>query len=159
MNIQETDKEYVAGTYSRYPVTITAGKGSVVTDIDGKDYIDMTSGIAVTSFGVCDDVWYKAICEQAAKVQHMSNLFYTEPCAKLAEMLCKRTGMRKVFFSNSGAEANECAVKAARKYAAETKGPDYNTVITLTHNSNAFRDRAGSLSRIVPAIDTGICSR
>ncbi len=138
MNIQELDKEYVAGTYARYPVTITAGKGSLVTDIDGKDYIDMTSGIAVTSFGACDDVWYKAICEQAAKIQHMSNLFYTEPCAKLAEMLCKRTGMRKVFFSNSGAEANECAVKAARKYASDTKGPDYNVVITL---KNSFHGR------------------
>ena len=138
MNIQETDREYVAGTYARFPVTITAGKGSLVTDIDGKDYIDLTSGIAVNSFGVCDDVWYKAVCEQAAKIQHMSNLFYTEPCAKLAEMLCKRTGMSKVFFSNSGAEANECAVKVARKYAADTKGPDYSTIITL---KNSFHGR------------------
>ena len=138
MNIQEMDREYVAGTYARFPVTIVAGKGSVVTDVDGKDYIDMTSGIAVTSFGACDDAWYKAICEQAAKIQHMSNLFYTEPCAKLAKMLCERTGMSKVFFSNSGAEANECAVKAARKYAADTKGPDYSTVITL---KNSFHGR------------------
>lgn len=138
MNIQERDREYVASTYDRYPVTITAGKGSIVTDIDGKDYIDLTSGIGVTSFGVCDDIWYKAVCEQAAKVQHMSNLFYTEPCAKLAEMLCERTGMSKVFFSNSGAEANECAVKVARKYIADTKGPDYNTIITL---KNSFHGR------------------
>ena len=138
MNIQETDREYVAGTYARYPVAITAGKGSVVTDTDGKDYIDMTSGIAVTSFGACDEEWYKAICSQAAKIQHMSNLFYTEPCARLAKMLCERTGMRKVFFSNSGAEANECAVKAARKYAADTKGPDFHTVITL---KNSFHGR------------------
>ncbi len=138
MNTQELDREYVAGTYARYPVTITAGKGSLVTDINGKDYIDLTSGIAVNSFGVCDEIWYKAICEQAAKVQHMSNLFYTEPCAKLAEMLCKRTGMSKVFFSNSGAEANECAVKVARKYIADTKGPDYNTIITL---KNSFHGR------------------
>lgn len=138
MNIQETDREYVAGTYARFPVTITAGKGSLVTDIDGKDYIDLTSGIGVTSFGVCDDEWYKAVCEQAAKIQHMSNLFYTEPCAKLAQMLCERTGMSKVFFSNSGAEANECAVKVARKYAADTKGPDYSTVITL---KNSFHGR------------------
>ena len=138
MNIQELDKEYVAGTYARFPVTIVSGKGSVVTDIDGRDYIDMTSGIAVNSFGVCDDVWYKAICEQAAKIPHMSNLFYTEPCAKLAQMLCERTGMRKVFFSNSGAEANECAVKTARKYASKIKGPDYYTVITL---KNSFHGR------------------
>lgn len=138
MNTQELDREYVAGTYARFPVTIVGGKGSVVTDIDGKDYIDMTSGIAVNSFGACDDVWYKAICEQAAKIQHMSNLFYTEPCARLAQMLCERTGMSKVFFSNSGAEANECAVKVARKYAADTKGPDYSTVITL---KNSFHGR------------------
>lgn len=142
MNIQETDREYVAGTYARYPVAITAGKGSVVTDTDGKDYIDMTSGIAVTSFGACDEEWYKAICSQAAKIQHMSNLFYTEPCARLAKMLCERTGMRKVFFSNSGAEANECAVKAARKYAADTKGPDFHTVITL---KNSFHGRTISM--------------
>ncbi|MBR1657436.1 MAG: acetylornithine/succinylornithine family transaminase [Synergistaceae bacterium] len=138
MNIQELDREYVAGTYARFPVVITAGKGSLVTDINGKDYIDMTSGIAVNSFGACDEVWYKAICEQAAKIQHMSNLFYTEPCAKLAQMLCERTGMKKVFFSNSGAEANECAVKAARKYAADKKGADYYTVITL---KNSFHGR------------------
>ena len=138
MNIQELDREYVAGTYSRFPVVITAGKGSLVTDIEGNDYIDLTSGIAVNSFGACDEVWYKAICSQAAKIQHMSNLFYTEPCAKLAHMLCERTGMKKVFFSNSGAEANECAVKTARKYAADKKGGDYYTVITL---KNSFHGR------------------
>ena len=138
MDIQSLDREFVAGTYNRYPVTIVAGKGSLVTDVDGKEYIDMTSGIAVNSFGACDEVWYKAVCEQAAKIQHMSNLFYTEPCAKLAHMLCERTGMKKVFFSNSGAEANECAVKVARKFAADTKGPDYNTVITL---KNSFHGR------------------
>ena len=138
MNIQEEDREYVAGTYGRYPVTIVEGKGSLVKDVDGKEYIDLTSGIAVNSFGACDDVWYKAVCEQAAKIQHMSNLFYTEPCARLAHMLCERTGMKKVFFSNSGAEANECAAKTARKYAADTKGADYNTVITL---KNSFHGR------------------
>ena len=138
MNIQELDREYVAGTYARFPVTIVSGKGSIVTDVDGKDYIDLTSGIAVTSFGACDDEWYKAVCAQAAKIQHMSNLFYTEPCARLAQMLCERTGMKKVFFSNSGAEANECAVKVARKYVADTKGPDYSTVITL---KNSFHGR------------------
>ena len=138
MNTQELDREYVAGTYARFPVTIVEGKGSIVKDVDGKEYIDLTSGIAVTSFGACDEIWYKAVCEQAAKIQHMSNLFYTEPCAKLAEMLCDRTGMRRVFFSNSGAEANECAIKTARKYAADTKGPDYHTIITL---KNSFHGR------------------
>lgn len=138
MNIQAEDQEYVAGTYKRFPVTIISGKGSVVTDIDGKNYIDMTSGIAVNSFGVSDEIWRDAIYEQSGKVQHMSNLFYTEACAKLAHMLCDRTGMKKVFFSNSGAEANECAVKTARKYAADTKGPEYFTVITL---KNSFHGR------------------
>lgn len=138
MSIQEQDKEYIAGTYSRFPVVIVSGKGSIVTDETGKDYIDMTSGIAVDSFGACDDVWLKAITEQAGKIQHISNLYYTEPCVKLAKMLCERTGMSKVFFSNSGAEANECAVKTARKYAADTKGEDYYTIITL---KNSFHGR------------------
>ena len=138
MNIQEQDKEYIAGTYKRFPVVIVSGKGSIVTDENGKDYIDLTSGIAVDSFGACDEVWLKAITEQAGKIQHISNLYYTEPCVKLAKMLCERTGMSKVFFSNSGAEANECAVKTARKYAADTKGADYNTIITL---KNSFHGR------------------
>lgn len=138
MNIQSEDKEYIAGTYNRFPVVIISGKGSVVTDENGKNYIDMTSGIAVDSFGACDDIWLEAICEQAGKIQHISNLFYTKPCADLARMLCERTGMKKVFFSNSGAEANECAVKTARKYAADKKGSEYHTIITL---KNSFHGR------------------
>ena len=121
-NIKELDKEYVAGTYARFPVEITHGKGSLVYDENGKEYIDMGSGIGVTAFGIADDEWQKAVTEQISKVQHMSNLYYTEPCAKLAELLCKKTGLEKVFFGNSGAEANECAIKVARKYAAEKKG-------------------------------------
>ncbi len=132
------DKTYVAGTYNRFPVEIVSGKGSVVTDAAGKQYIDMTSGIGVTSFGLCDDTWQAAITAQIGKVQHMSNLFYTQPCALLAEQLCKRTGMKKVFFSNSGAEANECAIKAARKYAADTYGKDRYTIATL---NNSFHGR------------------
>ena len=97
----------------------------MVWDDAGKIYTDLSSGIAVNTFGIADDEWIKAITEQAGKIQHMSNLYYTEPCVKLAQMLCDRTGMKKVFFSNSGAEANECAIKAARKYAAEKHGADY----------------------------------
>ncbi|MBQ6773175.1 MAG: aminotransferase class III-fold pyridoxal phosphate-dependent enzyme [Synergistaceae bacterium] len=138
MNIQEQDKEYIAGTYNRFPIVIVSGHGSIVTDIDGKDYIDMTSGIAVNSFGVSDEIWRSAVYEQLCKVQHMSNLYYTEPCVKVAKILCERTGMKRVFFSNSGAEANECAIKVARKYAADTKGPDYYTIITLR---NSFHGR------------------
>lgn len=119
MNIFETDQKYVAGTYKRFPVEIVSGKGSVVRDPKGKEYIDMGSGIGVTAFGIADDLWQQAVTEQISKVQHMSNLYYTEPCAQLARTLCERTGMKKVFFSNSGAEANECAIKVARKYAAD----------------------------------------
>ena len=123
--LQQQDKEYIAGTYARFPLTIEGGKGSVVWDDAGKIYTDLSSGIAVNTFGIADDEWIKSITEQAGKIQHMSNLYYTEPCVKLAQMLCDRTGMKKVFFSNSGAEANECAIKAARKYAAEKHGADY----------------------------------
>ena len=138
MSIMEIDNQYVAHTYKRFPVEIVSGKGSVVKDVNGKEYIDMGAGIAVTSFGIADDVWQKAVTEQIGKVQHMSNLYYTEPCAKLAQMLCERTGMKKVFFSNSGAEANECAIKVARKYAAEHKGEDCFTIVTL---KNSFHGR------------------
>ena len=136
--IQQEDQEYIAGTYNRFPVTLVSGKGSIATDIDGKNYIDMNSGIAVNIFGFCDEIWQKAISKQAATLQHTSNLFYSEPCAKLAHMLCERTGMKKVFFSNSGAEANECAIKTARKYAADTKGSEYFTIVTL---KNSFHGR------------------
>lgn len=130
-NTKITDKEYVASTYARFDVEIVSGKGSLVYDETGKEYIDMGSGIGVTSFGISDDVWVDAVTAQLKKVQHMSNLYYTEPCAKLAQMLCTKTGMKKVFFANSGAESNECAIKVARKYAQDKKGSDYFTIITL----------------------------
>ena len=136
--IQNIDKQYVANTYKRFPIEIVSGKGSVVYDDTGKRYIDMGSGIAVTSFGIADDAWQTAVTEQLSRVQHMSNLYYTAPCARLAQMLCERTGMKKVFFANSGAEANECAIKTARKYAADKKGADYHTIITL---ENSFHGR------------------
>lgn len=131
MDLKSLDQTYVAPTYKRFPVEIVSGKGSVVYDADGKSYIDLTSGIGVTSFGVADDEWQHAVREQIGLVQHMSNLYYTEPCAKLAELLCEKTGMNKVFFSNSGAEANECAIKVARKYAADHHGDDCFTIATL----------------------------
>ena len=138
MNTFELDKTYIAGTYKRFPIEIVSGKGSLVKDADGKEYIDMGSGIAVTSFGVADEDWIAAVEKQIRSVQHMSNLYYTAPCAKLAEALCRKTGMTKVFFSNSGAEANECAIKAARKWAAENKGPACSTIVTL---ENSFHGR------------------
>ncbi len=138
MNIQERDKKYVAGTYNRFPVEIVSGSGSIVYDTSGKRYIDMGSGIGVTAFGVADPIWQQAVTRQIGLVQHMSNLYYTEPCVSLAEMLCNRTGMSKVFFSNSGAEANECAIKVARKYQAEHRGPECSTIVTL---KNSFHGR------------------
>ncbi|MCR4747134.1 MAG: aminotransferase class III-fold pyridoxal phosphate-dependent enzyme, partial [Clostridiales bacterium] len=86
-NIKELDKQYIAGTYSRFPIVITHGKGSLLYDEDGKEYIDLGSGIAVNSFGACDDEWMAAVTEQLRKIQHTSNLYYTEPCVKVAEML------------------------------------------------------------------------
>ena len=137
-DVFSTDKEFVANTYARFPIDIVSGKGSLVTDSDGNEYIDLGSGIAVNTFGVADDERIKAVTAQLGKFQHTSNLYYTEPCAELAEELCKRTGMKKVFFSNSGAEANECAIKAARKYAADKKGKDCFKIITL---NNSFHGR------------------
>ena len=138
MSITSIDKEYVAGTYGRFPVEIVSGKGSIMVGSDGKEYIDMGSGIGVTAFGTADEQWLSAVTAQLGKVQHTSNLYYTEPCALLAKALCEKTGMKKVFFGNSGAEANECAIKVARKYSAEKKGADCYTVITLV---NSFHGR------------------
>ena len=138
MDIQSTDKQYIANTYARFPINIVSGKGSVVTDENGKEYIDLATGIAVNTFGVADDEWIKAVEKQLETVQHTSNLYYSAPCATLAEILCKKTGMKKVFFSNSGAEANECAIKAARKYAQDKKGEKFSTIVTL---KNSFHGR------------------
>ncbi len=138
MNTFELDQAYVANTYARFPVEIVSGKGALVTDADGKEYIDLGTGIAVNTFGVADDGWVAAVTEQLGKLQHASNLYYTAPCARLAQMLCERTGMKKVFFCNSGAEANECAIKIARKYGTERKGEDAYTVLTLC---NSFHGR------------------
>ena len=131
MSIISLDKEYVAGTYGRFPVELVSGKGCLLTDSEGKTYIDLTSGIGVTAFGIGDDEWVAATTAQLQKLQHVSNLYYTEPCAKLARLLCEKTGMKKVFFSNSGAESNECTIKVARKYSAEKKGADCYTILTL----------------------------
>ena len=138
MNIKSIDKEFVANTYNRFDLQLVSGKGALVYDETGKEYIDLGSGIAVNTFGVADPVWQQAVIDQLGKLQHTSNLYYTEPCAMLAKLLCEKTGMKKVFFSNSGAEANECAIKVARKYAAEKKGADYTTIITLW---NSFHGR------------------
>lgn len=138
MNTFALDKEYVAPTYGRFPVELVSGKGCLLQGSDGKQYIDLTSGIGVTGFGIADDDWVAAVTAQLGQLQHVSNLYYTSPCARLAQLLCQKTGMKKVFFSNSGAEANECAIKYARKYSQEKKGPQYSTIITL---QNSFHGR------------------
>lgn len=138
MNIKEKDNLYIANSYARFPVELVCGKGSLVYDDNGKEYIDLNSGIAVNTLGIADEGWINAVTAQLGKVQHISNLYYSAPQAELAEVLCQRTGMKKVFFGNSGAEANECAIKVARKYAAEKKGAEYNTIITLV---NSFHGR------------------
>ena len=131
MDLKTLDSTFVAPTYRRFPLEIVSGSGSVVFDEKGSRYIDLTSGIGVTAFGVADPVWQEAVTAQIGLVQHMSNLYYTAPCAKLAALLCEKTGFGKVFFSNSGAEANECAIKVARKYAADKHGSDRFTIATL----------------------------
>ena len=139
MNITSIDKEYVAGTYGRFPLEIERGHGAKLWDTDGKEYIDLGAGIAVNTFGYSDDVWAAAVKKQVDKLQHTSNLYYTEPCARLAKLLCEKTGMKKVFFSNSGAEANECAIKVARKYAFLKNGDEEKSnIITL---KNSFHGR------------------
>jgi acetylornithine/N-succinyldiaminopimelate aminotransferase len=138
MTTKELDKKYVANTYNRFPVEIVSGKGARLADENGKEYIDMGAGIAVNTFGMADEGWVAAVTAQLTKFQHTSNLYYTEPCARLAEMLCTRTGMKNVFFANSGAEANECAIKAAREYGITKKGEEYYNIITL---KNSFHGR------------------
>lgn len=136
--IQSTDKQYVANTYGRFPVSIEKGKGSTCYDFDGKKYIDFSSGIGVNSLGFCDEGWIEAVTKQLGTLQHISNLYYTSPCAETAKLLCERTGMKKVFFSNSGAESNEGAIKCARKYSFMKYGEGRSKILTL---NNSFHGR------------------
>ena len=130
-DIKAFDKEYVLPTYARFDAELVSGAGSEIFGADGKKYIDMGSGIGVSIFGIADPEWTRAVSEQLSRLQHSSNLYYTSPCVLLARLLCERTGFKKVFFSNSGAEANECAVKAARKYAADRRGIASPVIVTL----------------------------
>lgn len=138
MNNKQIDKQYVANTYARFDIEIVSGKGSKVVDNNGKEYIDLATGIAVNTFGIADEEWIEAVNTQLGKFQHVSNLYYSEPCATLAKLLCEKTGAKKVFFGNSGAEANECAIKVARKWAQDTKGEGDYTIVTL---KNSFHGR------------------
>ena len=139
MNFNEISDKYIAGTYSRFPVNLVSGKGALMYDDNGKEYIDLGTGIGVNIFGAADDEWVDAVSKQLMTLQHTSNLYYTKPSTDLAELLCEKTGMKKVFFSNSGAEANECAIKVARRYGTLKYGDySHNTIITL---KNSFHGR------------------
>ena len=129
--IEALDQEYIAKTYGRYPVAFTGGHGATLIGADGKEYIDFGAGIAVNTFGANDEAWKNAVKVQLDQIQHVSNYYYSAPTARLAQMLCKRTGAKRVFFGNSGAEANECALKAARKYSYEKYGEGRSRIISL----------------------------
>lgn len=136
--IKEKDQQYVLGTYARNDLCIAKGSGATCWSPEGKKYIDFSSGIGVNSLGFCDEGWINAVTLQLRTLQHTSNLFYTGPCGELAEMLVKRTGFDKAFFCNSGAEANEGAIKAARKYSHLKYGKGRYEIITLL---NSFHGR------------------
>ena len=136
--IKKMDTAHIASTYRRFSVALERGEGATLTDTDGKQYVDFSSGIAVNIFGINDETWKNAVIAQLNKVQHACNLYYTEPQVRLAELLCEKSGARKVFFANSGAEANECALKAARKYSFDKYGPDRYEIVTL---ENGFHGR------------------
>ena len=135
---KQYDEDYIIHSYGRFPVLLTKGKGAAVQDDTGKTYIDFTSGIGVNALGFCDDGWVQAVSAQLQSLQHTSNLYYTEPCIQAAKLLCEKSGMKKVFFGNSGAEANEGVIKAARKYSFLKYGAGRNKIIAL---QNSFHGR------------------
>lgn len=135
---KQYDDKYIIHSYGRFPVLLTKGKGATVQDDTGKTYIDFTSGIGVNALGFCDDNWVQAVSTQLQSLQHTSNLYYTEPCIQAAKLLCEKSGMKKVFFGNSGAEANEGVIKAARKYSFLKYGASRNKIIAL---QNSFHGR------------------
>lgn len=138
MNATEQDKQHIIGTYARNNICIKSGKGSTCVDENGKKYIDFGSGIGVNSLGFCNEKWSQAVALQAQTLQHTSNLYYTEPGAALAAKLCEKTGYEKLFLCNSGAEANECSIKIARKYSFDKYQNNRNVILTLV---NSFHGR------------------
>lgn len=138
LKVKEQDKKYIMNTYARYDACIVKGKGATCYDINNKEYIDFTSGIGVNSLGFADDAWVEAVTNQAKNLAHISNLYYTLPDVELAKLLCEKTGYSRVFFGNSGAEANEGAIKVARKYSFDKYGEGRNKIVTLV---NSFHGR------------------
>lgn len=136
--IKQLDSDYIAQTYGRFNLALSHGKGCQVWDFEGNEYLDFTSGIGVNSLGWADEDWLKAVVHQASSLAHTSNLFFTEPSSRLAKKLAEASGLKRVFFANSGAEANEGAIKTARKYSHDKYGKDRATVLTLV---NSFHGR------------------
>lgn len=138
MDTIEQFDSHVMQTYDRLPLVMESGSGRTCTDEDGKRYLDFGSGIGTNSLGYCDAAWADAVCAQVRRMQHTSNYYYTKVQADFAERLCQITGYKRVFFGNSGAEANECAIKLARKYSFDKYGAGRNVIITLR---NSFHGR------------------
>ena len=136
--IKSISDKYLMPTYNHFPVALASGKNATLTASDGREIIDFTSGIGVNIFGVNDDGWKNAVTQQIEKIQHTSNLYYNEPVAVAAKLLCEKSGFDKVLFCNSGAEANECAIKLARKYSYDRYGENRSTIISLV---NSFHGR------------------
>ena len=136
--IKQQDQDYIMHTYGRYPVALDHGKNATCYDVEGKEYIDMTSGIGVNALGFCDKAWIEAVTAQLQKLQHTSNLYYTAPCGEAAKLVCEKSGMKKMFFANSGAEANEGVFKAAKKYSFLKYGKGRSTIVAL---ENSFHGR------------------
>lgn len=136
--IKNDEQQYMMHTYGRFETAIVSGKGAIAKDVNGKEYIDFTSGIGVNCLGYCDEGWTKAVSEQAATIQHISNLYYSPLQTEVSKKLCELTGFNKVFLCNSGAEANECAIKIARKYSFDKYGNGRQKIVTLV---NSFHGR------------------
>ena len=136
--LKQLDREYVVHSYGRFDVDIDHGRGATLYGLDGREYIDFTSGIGVCSVGHANPRWVEAVAGQAAKLGHISNLYYTQPCVKLAQALCDRSGLAAAFFGNSGAEGNEGLIKLARKYSFDKYGKGRGTILTL---KNSFHGR------------------
>ena len=136
--IKNDEQQYMMHTYGRFQTALVSGKGAVAKDVDGKEYVDFTSGIGVNCLGYCDDGWVKADSEQATTLQHISNLYYSPLQTEVSKKLCELTGLDKVFLCNSGAEANECAIKIARKYSFDKYGNGRQKIVTLV---NSFHGR------------------
>ena len=138
MGIKENDQRYIAHTYARFDVVLTHGKGCRVYDENEKEYLDLTAGIGVNALGYADDAWVQAVASQAATLPHVSNLYYSQPDSDVAKLICERCGFTNMFFANSGAEANEGAIKVARKYSSDHYGSGRHEIITLV---NSFHGR------------------